>query len=38
MEANYGGTELLAALNGVFECRKFDISSVVFVLTDGEVR
>jgi hypothetical protein len=37
MTANYGGTELPAALNFVFRYRNMNKSTMVFVLTDGEV-
>lgn len=37
MTANYGGTELQAALEFAFESRGSHISTMVFVLTDGQV-
>ncbi|KAJ7468641.1 von Willebrand factor type A domain-containing protein, partial [Mycena latifolia] len=36
MEANYGGTEIRAALQKCFETRKTDRPTAVFLLTDGE--
>ena len=38
MEANYGGTELEAALQKVFAERNRLMPTMVFVLTDGQVR
>jgi hypothetical protein len=38
MEASYGGTELEAALQKVFNERNRLIPTMLFVLTDGEVR
>jgi len=37
MHANYGNTVLSTALEFVFKHRKLDISTIVFLLTDGEV-
>ncbi|KAJ7480151.1 von Willebrand factor type A domain-containing protein [Mycena galericulata] len=37
MGADYGGTEIRAALNSVFACRERGVATAVFVLTDGEV-
>ena len=37
MSANYGGTEMQAALEHVLRTRKTDIPSAIIVLTDGEV-
>ncbi|KAJ7737920.1 hypothetical protein DFH07DRAFT_966336 [Mycena maculata] len=36
MQANYGGTEIRAALQECFETRKTDRPTAVFVLTDGK--
>ncbi|KAJ7145816.1 von Willebrand factor type A domain-containing protein [Mycena epipterygia] len=36
MQANYGGTEIRAALQTCFETRKTDRPTTVFILTDGE--
>lgn len=38
MDANYGGTEIRSALDLALGTRNFQIPTVVFVLTDGEVR
>ena len=38
MKADYGGTEMRAALSKVFESRTVTAPTAVFVLTDGEVR
>lgn len=38
MEANMGGTVLGGALKAIFDYRKNNIPTSVFVLTDGEVR
>jgi hypothetical protein len=37
MHANYGGTEIRAALQHVFDQRNSRLPTMVFVLTDGEV-
>ena len=37
MDANFGGTELAAAMEHALQGRNHSISTVVFVLTDGEV-
>ena len=37
MQANYGGTEIRAALESVFTVRKTDRPTSLFVLTDGDV-
>ncbi|KAJ6626917.1 von Willebrand factor type A domain-containing protein [Mycena sp. CBHHK59/15] len=37
MSADYGGTEIRAALGAVFRSRNIAISTAVFVLTDGDV-
>jgi len=38
MQADYGGTELRSALEFVLHSRNSDMSTMVFVLTDGKVR
>src|SRR5436190_10620613 len=38
MEANYGGTELLAVLKWVLENKSNELLTAVFLLTDGAVR
>ncbi|KAG8219006.1 hypothetical protein J3R82DRAFT_4762 [Butyriboletus roseoflavus] len=37
MSANYGGTEILKALQSAFNSRGLDRPAVVFLLTDGEI-
>lgn len=37
MWADYGGTEILKALNQVFKSRRTDTPTACFFLTDGEV-
>ena len=37
MSANFGGTEMLAALEKVFRSRCAQLPTSCFVLTDGEV-
>lgn len=37
MDANYGGTEIRSALDLALKARNFQMPTVVFVLTDGEV-